>query len=115
MRTQLYAGRLVEQLAADPGFTFSYNCCKAVWRGNLLPFQLCSRDRQLQNTLQHEQRPQACPLPLGVVSLVSGEGKTVVHLIREDSCSRYMPSGVDRPRSLSGSNARSLHFGIESV
>ena len=29
---------------------------------------------------------------LGVVTLVSGEVKSVVHLIREDSHSRYMPT-----------------------
>ena len=44
----------VEQWAAVPGFTFSCNCCDAVWLENLLPFQLCSRDGQLHNTLQHE-------------------------------------------------------------
>ena len=66
-----------------------------------------------RHTGQHGRR-QACPFPAGMVSLVSGEVKTVVGLIREELQSGYMPSGVDRPLSLSGSNARSLHFGIES-
>ena len=39
-----------------------------------------------------EQGDRHMAFPLGVVSLVSGEVKTVVHLIREDSHRRYMPT-----------------------
>ena len=47
---------------------------------------------------------------------LSGEDKTVVHPIREDLQSRYMPPGVDRPRSLRGNNARHcILFGAESL
>ena len=41
-----------------------------------------------------ENRLQACPFPAGVVSLVSGEVKHFVHLIRWNSYSRFMPIGA---------------------
>ena len=41
-----------------------------------------------------QTRQQACPFPAGVVSLVSGEVKHVVHLIRWNSYSRFMPIGA---------------------
>ena len=47
--------------------------------------------------VQHDMcdnRQQACPFPAGVVSLVSGEVKHVVHLIRWNLYSRYMPIGA---------------------
>ena len=106
---------LVELLAAVRGFNFLAWC---IWdfeaeSRRSLPFQRCSTNR-LQ-PLHHMKGRQACPLPACMVFLVSGEVKTVVHQIREELQSRFMVSGVDQPRSLSGSNAWSLNFGIESL
>ena len=41
-----------------------------------------------------DRRQQACPFPAGVVSLVSGGVKHIVHLIRWNSYSCSMPSGA---------------------
>ena len=48
--------------------------------------------------MQHdmrEKRQQACPFPAGVVSLVSGEVKHVVHLIRWNLKAVYANWGQD--------------------
>ena len=55
-------------------------------------------------------RQQACPFPAGVVSLVSGEVKHVVHLIRWNPYSRYMPLGLTGTRACCGTIARPLGF-----
>ena len=56
----------------------------------------------------NDKRQQACPFPAGVVSLVSGEVKHIVHLIRWNLKSRYMPSGLTWLPSRQGNNARPL-------
>ena len=52
------------------------------------------------------KRQQACPLPAGLVFLVSGEVKHLVHLIHLNLNGRLMPMWCDRLPSLRGSDAR---------
>ena len=49
-----------------------------------------------------DRRQQACPFPAGVVTLVSGEVEHIVHLIRWNSHSCFMPSGATGPRARRG-------------
>ena len=61
--------------------------------------------------MQHDMgdnRQQACPFPAAVVSLVSGEVKHVVHLIRWNLKAVYANWGKTWPRSRKGNNARPL-------
>jgi len=55
-----------------------------------------------------DRRQQACPLPAGVVSLVSGEVEHIVHLIHWNLHSCYMPSWLTWLLSKQGNNARPL-------
>ena len=82
---------------AVPGFPvlgpFKWSCAE---RRKLLISQ------QLSATEHHDScwnRQQACPFPAGVVSLVSGEVKHIVHLIRWNSYSRLCHCGTTWPRS----------------
>ena len=81
--------------------------------------QLWSRAEQSKNLvtaasafqMQHDmrdKRQQACPFPAGVVSLVSGEVKHVVHLIRWNLKAVYANWGKTWPRSQKGNTARTL-------
>ena len=55
-------------------------------------------------------RQQACPLPAGVVSLVSGEVKHIVHLIRWNLKAVLCQLGQDLNTGLEWHNARLLGF-----
>ena len=91
--------------------------CETLWNAVLL---LESRAEQPQTFCfaaasacegQHDmrdRRQQACPFPAGVVSLVSGEVKHVVHLIRWNLKAVYANWGKTWPRSQKGNNARPL-------
>ena len=59
-------------------------------------------------------RQQACPFPAGVVSLVSGEVKHVVHLIRWNLIAVICQLGQDLTTCLEWLNARLLGLGTES-
>ena len=62
---------------------------------------------QMQHDIR-DKRQQACPFPAGVVSLVSGEVKHVVHLIRWNLKAVCANWGKTWPRSQKGNNARPL-------
>ena len=74
-----------------PGFTFFRASPRrlTLWKP---PFSILLERLTRSSNMKQDLRPQACPLPAGMVLLVSGEVKTVLHLIRENSHSRYMPT-----------------------
>ena len=61
-----------------------------------------------------DNRQQACPFPAGVVSLVFGEVKHIVHLIRWNLKAVLCRLGQDLNTGLEWHNARSLGLGAES-
>jgi len=65
---------------------------KAVLNNQKLPFPLQLAFLKF-NTTCTEKRQQACPFPAGMVSLVSGEVKHVVHLIRWNLKAVICPCG----------------------
>ena len=61
-----------------------------------------------------DNRQQACPFPAGVVSLVFGEVKHIVHLIRWNLKAVLCQLGQDLNTGLEWHNARTLGLGAES-
>ena len=61
-----------------------------------------------------DNRQQACPFPAGVVSLVFGEVKHIVHLIRWNLKAVLCRLGQDLNTGLEWHNARTLGLGAES-
>ena len=57
-------------------------------------------------------RQQACPFPAGVVSLVFGEVKHIVHLIRWNLIAVLCQLGQDLTACLEWLNARPLGLGL---
>ena len=78
---------------------------KPVWTAKNLIFTAAAQAFRISTW---QDRQQACPLPAGVVSLVFGEVKHIVHLIRWNSYSRFMPLGLTWLPSRQGNNARPL-------
>ena len=94
------------------------NACLSEWSRSELPetsffVPAASAFDMIHGT--RKWRQQACPFPAGVVSLVSGEVKHVVHLIRWNLKAVYANWGKTWPRSRQGNTARPLGFlGTES-
>ena len=78
-----------------------------------LIFTTAARAFEVQHDMW-DNRQQACPFPAGVVSLVSGEVKHVVHLFRWNLKAVLCQLGQDLTTCLEWLNARLLGLGTES-
>ena len=78
-----------------------------------LIFTIAARAFEVQHDMR-DNRQQACPFPAGVVSLVFGEVKHVVHLIRWNLTAVICQLGQDLTACLEWLNARLLGLGTES-
>ena len=95
---------------------YPVNCISLEWsRAKLQKLLFISaaqaRDKQHAPCMT---RQQACPFPAGVVSLVSGEVKHIVHLIRWNLTAVLCQLGQDLTACLEWLNARLLGLGTES-
>ena len=85
---------------------------EAVLNCQKLHFYHCSLNFEVQHDMC-DNRQQACPFPAGVVSLVSGEVKHIVHNSLELE-SRLCQLGQELTTCLEWLNARLLGLGAES-